>query len=41
MLDNIKIIDSAPVHFADPDDITLGELLGFLDGHADRPLVFF
>ena len=41
MLDQIKTIDPAPVHFADPDDVTLGELLGLLDGHADRPLVFF
>ncbi len=40
MLDQIKSIDPAPVRFADPDDVTLGELLEFLDGHADRPLVF-
>ena len=41
MLDQFKAIDPPLAHFADPDDITLGELLGLLDGHADRPLVFF
>ncbi|TNC67241.1 DUF6428 family protein [Rubellimicrobium roseum] len=40
MLDQIKSIDTAPVRFTDPVDVTLGELLGFLDGHGDRPLVF-
>ena len=41
MLDQIKSIDPAPIRFVDPDDITLGELLGLLDGYADRPLIFF
>lgn len=40
MLDQIKTVDAAPVRFADPDDVTLGELLALLDDHADRPLVF-
>lgn len=41
MLDLIKTPDPALLHFADPDDITLGGLLDVLDAHADRPLVFF
>ncbi|EYD73837.1 hypothetical protein Rumeso_04610 [Rubellimicrobium mesophilum DSM 19309] len=41
MLDNIKTLEGRPVAIADPDDITLGDLLAVLDIHAERPLVFF
>jgi hypothetical protein len=32
--------DLMPPVAADPDDLTLGELLGFIDAHLDLPLIF-
>lgn len=40
MLDMIKD-DCRPVSFAEPNDITLGELQRFLGAYAAHPLVFF
>jgi hypothetical protein len=41
MLDQIKSLEGRPVVIADPDDLTLGNLLAVLDAQAERPLVFF
>jgi hypothetical protein len=41
MFDNIKTIEGRFVAIADPEDITLGDLLSVLDTEAERPLVFF
>ena len=41
MLDQIKTVEGRSVAIADPEDITLGDLLAVLDTEAERPLVFF